>query len=320
MAGRTHQPLINAAPELRQAINAWLEHLAHVERLSPRTLSAYSDDVESFLRFLTGHNARPAGLDDISRLTVTDVRAYLGTRRRQGAGARSLARALAALRKLAAHLERQGLAKTAALQLVRTPKLPQRLPRALAADEAGAMLEDLPAAQAERPAWVEARDRAVLLLLYGAGLRISEALALTPADLAAMKANASLRICGKGGKERIVPMLPVIVAAVEDYVARQPFVLAPEEALFRGVRGRPLGPRAVQALVQDLRARLGLGSNVTPHALRHSFASHLLQGGGDLRTIQELLGHASLSTTQIYTRLDAASLERSFRRAHPRGR
>ena len=316
----TTEALITTNGDMRKAILGWAERLEHVERLSPRTLAAYTSDVESFLRFLTGYHAGPVSLSQISDLKPSDVRAYLSHRRKNGAGPRAVARALAGLRSLILHLEREGLAKTSALQLVKSAKLPERLPRAVSEVEAHNMLELVGDANAARPQWVELRDRAVLLLLYGAGLRISEALGLSLTDARGLEKAGALRIIGKGQKERIVPVLPVISSAINDYLAACPFVLEPQESVFRGLRGKRLGPRAIQALIQNLRGQLGLGEEVTPHALRHAFATHLLQGGGDLRTIQELLGHASLSTTQIYTRLDAASLQRAYKAAHPRGK
>lgn len=318
--GRKAEPLLIAAADILAAKHDWLVRLGQVERLSPRTLAAYTEDVESFCRFLTLHNGEPASLSHISALSASDMRAYLSQRRREGAGSRSLARALSALRNFFSHLERDGLAKTSALALVRGPKLPERLPRAVTETEAEAMLKGIGAVHEAREGWVEKRDEAVLYLLYGAGLRISEALSLTRQGLGEIKATGVLRIIGKGQKERIVPVLPVITSHIEDYLKACPFDIEPDAPIFRGTRGKPLGARAVQSLVEALRAQLGLGEKVTPHALRHAFATHLLQGGGDLRTIQELLGHANLSTTQIYTRLDAKSLETSFKAAHPRGK
>ena len=316
----TTEALITTTSDMRAAAFAWAERLEHVERLSPRTLAAYRADTESFFRFLTSYHGTPASLAAMSGLTPSDLRAYMAERKRRGAGPRTLARALSALKSLTHYLEREGLAKTAALHLVRAAKLPERLPRAVSESEAEDMLSLAGQANAMRPPWVEARDKAVLLLLYGAGLRISEALAVTSLEAAALSQTGALRIIGKGNKERLVPVLPIICTAIEAYMALCPFSLAPEEPVFRGLKGGPLSPRIIQALVQNLRSQLGLGEKVTPHALRHAFATHLLKGGGDLRTIQELLGHASLSTTQIYTRLDAASLEKAYKAAHPRGR
>ena len=312
--------LTKLEPQLSQAFARWLEGLEHVERLSPRTLEAYTRDTQDFLQFLSQYMGGQVSLKTLSDLRATDVRAYLSQRRKQGGGPRTLARALAALRNFFAHLAKDGEVETSAFSLIKGPKLPERLPRALRPQEALTLsaLEGLH--PPKTPQWVVLRDRAVLLLLYGAGLRISEALALTPEAFEGLNTQPVLKVLGKGNKERLVPILPQILMAVEAYVEAYAAPLAKDQPLFRAVRGGPLTPRTVQALVQNLRGQLGLGDEVTPHALRHSFASHLLQGGGDLRAIQELLGHESLSTTQIYTKLDAAGLNRSFKAAHPRGK
>jgi integrase/recombinase XerC len=307
--------LVTARPDLRQAAEAWAEHLSAERRLSPLTLEAYRRDLAQLLAFLAGHLGGAPGLADISRLALTDVRAFLAARRLAGAGARTLARQLAAFRSFARFLERRGLAATTAFRLVRTPKHARRLPRALSEGEARNLLETAEAME-EEP-WIAARDVAVLSLLYGCGLRISEALSISRAE-APVGGRDTLRILGKGGKERIVPVLPAVARAVEAYIAACPFPLAPDRPVFRGARGGPLSPRLVQKAVERLRAALGLGREATPHALRHSFATHLLGRGGDLRAIQELLGHASLSTTQVYTGVDSAHLLDVYARAHPR--
>ncbi|MCD2182386.1 tyrosine recombinase XerC [Rhizobium sp. GN54] len=308
------QLLIIADPALLSERAAWLSALAEERRLSDNTLEAYERDTRQFLAFLTGHLASPARLKDIGNLRPADLRGFLAARRRDGAGARTLGRGLAGLRSFLRHLERKGLVNAAGAAAIRSPKQPKSLPKpltdvqALAVVDAGAQLSEEP--------WISVRNAAVLTLLYGCGLRISEALALTPEDFA--DAPTALRITGKGGKTRIVPLLQAARDGVGDYRRLCPFPLARDKPLFRGARGGPLQPAIIQREMQKLRGALGLPDSATPHALRHSFATHLLAGGGDLRTIQELLGHASLSTTQVYTSVDSARLLEIYDRAHPR--
>jgi integrase/recombinase XerC len=307
--------LVTAAPGLRQAALDWLGHLQHERRLAAKTLEAYGRDLEQFFAFLTGHLGAPPELADISALRPADVRAFMARRRSGGAGARTLGRQIAALRSFARYAGKQGFAETTSFATIRSPKQATSMPKALSIADAQQLI-DTSEAMEEEP-WIAARDKAVLTLLYGAGLRISEALGLTRAE-APVGAVETIRVTGKGGRERVVPVLPAIRRAVEAYIAACPFVLAPAEKLFRGARGGPLSARIVQLATERLRSALGLERSVTPHALRHSFATHLLGRGGDLRTIQELLGHASLSTTQIYTKVDAERLLDVYRKAHPR--
>ena len=311
-----HEPtfLVTAAPGLAQAATEWLAHLGTEKRLAQNTLIAYRRDIGQFFEFLTGHLGAPPGLPDISALRPADVRAFMARRRADGAGAKTLGRQVAALRSFARFCERRGYAATTAFTVVRPPKQPKSIPKALTIADA-ASLVGTAEAMVEEP-WIAARDTAILMLLYGCGLRISEALALTPADAA--DRSDIIRVTGKGGRERVVPVLPAVRQAVAAYVAACPCPLSPNEPLFRGKRGGPLSPRIVQLATERLRGALGLDQTVTPHALRHSFATHLLGRGGDLRTIQELLGHASLSTTQIYTNVDTARLLDIYRSAHPR--
>jgi integrase/recombinase XerC len=293
----------------------WLATLAGEKRFSPRTVEAYGRDVRAFLAFLTEHRGAAPALEDIAALKPGDLRAYLA-RRRRGEDAlsdRSIARALAAIRSFLRFLERRHGAANASLSLVRGPRLKPPPPRPLAEPDAFAVLEAAGADAAEP--WIAARDVAVLTLLYGLGLRISEALGLTDADA---PLPPTLRITGKGAKMRLVPVLAQARAAVERYRALRPFPPDPAGALFRGAKGGPLSPRLVQALMQRTRAGLGLPASATPHALRHSFATHLLGAGADLRSLQELLGHASLSTTQKYTAVDAERLLAAYAAAHPR--
>ncbi|CAK7258223.1 MULTISPECIES: tyrosine recombinase XerC [unclassified Shinella] len=306
--------LIIADPTLMAERQGWLAALAEERRLSDNTLDAYERDTRQFLAFLTQHLAAPARLKDIGDLRPADLRGFLAARRRDGAGARTLSRGLAGLRSFLRHLERKGLANAAGASAVRSPKQPKSLPKPLSDRQAIAVV-DAHEQLAEEP-WIRLRNAAVLTLLYGCGLRISEALSLTPADFAG--APTALRITGKGDKTRIVPLIAPALAGVEDYIKLCPFPLAEDKPLFRGARGGPLQPAIIQREMQKLRGALGLPDSATPHALRHSFATHLLAGGGDLRTIQELLGHASLSTTQVYTGVDSARLLEIYDRAHPR--
>lgn len=298
------------------ALSAWLEHLAHERRLSPRTLEAYGHIGRLYLAFLQKHRGGTQSLADLGRVTAAEVRAHLAERRGgdHPLAARSLSQTLSAIRGFHAFLDRRCGTPAPQLALVRGPRVKASLPRPVTEDQARGMLLE-PEADPDAEPWEAARDRAVLSLLYGCGLRISEALSLIRSDAPLPEA---LRITGKGGKTRMAPVLPAVRAAVEAYLALQPFVLDANQPLFRARRGGPLSPRHVQATVQRLRGRLGLPASATPHALRHSFATHLLGAGADLRSIQELLGHASLSTTQKYTGVDAARLLDAYSSAHPR--
>lgn len=307
--------LVKAVPELRQAAVDWLNHLALERRLAANTVEAYGRDLDQFLGFLTIHLGAPPRLSDLASLRSADIRSFLAARRGGGAGARTLGRQIAALRSFARYAEKNGLPYPSALATVRTPRQPQRLPKALAVDDTLALIETAGALAGEP--WIAARDAAVLTLLYGCGLRLSEALALTRAAAPVGDAE-TIRVTGKGGRERVVPVLPAVRRSVETYLQVCPYALDPGKPLFRGARGGPLSPRIVQLAIERLRGALGLEASATPHALRHSFATHLLGRGGDLRTIQELLGHVSLSTTQVYTSVDSERLLDAYRRAHPR--
>lgn len=299
---------------MRDALARWMDHLRAIDGAADNTTKAYLADVTSFLAFLAGHHGESLGPARVARLTQSDMRAYMAHERGRGLGARSLARALSAVKSFVRWLaDRDGFDTTTVLS-VRGPKLRTRLPRPLAQDAARAMIGAV--GDIARDDWVAARDIAVVTLLYGLGLRISEALGLTGA---AAQLPDTLRIIGKGGKERIVPVLPIARRAVADYVRLCPYPVADEPTLplFRGTRGGPLNPRLIARAMETARMGLGLPSTATPHAMRHSFATHLLAAGGDLRVIQELLGHASLSTTQAYTAVDAARLMEVYDRAHP---
>jgi len=306
--------LVIGHPELLAERQRWLDGLMRERRLSDNTVEAYERDTRQFLTFLTGHLAGPPRLSDIRTLRPADLRGFLAQRRKGGAGARTLGRGLAGLRSFLRYLERNGLANAAGAAAVRSPKQPKSLPKPLTDRDALTVVTSQ-AQLAEEP-WIAARNAAVLTLLYGCGLRISEALGLTPSEFSG--APTSLRIVGKGDKTRIVPLIEAAHAAVATYLKLCPYPIAADAPLFLGARGAKLQPAIIQREMQKLRGALGLPETATPHALRHSFATHLLAGGGDLRTIQELLGHASLSTTQVYTGVDSARLLEIYDRAHPR--
>ncbi len=316
-ARRTRGALLSAAaPDVAEAAEAWLARLAHERRLSAKTQEAYARDLALVLLRLTAHlGARPT-LADFAHLTPADVRAVLASRRADGVAPRTLVRLLAAARSFGRHLEREGQGKVGALAAVRAPKVPKSLPKPVSPEAARALADPATRAGEERAPWVLARDAAVIALLYGAGLRISEALGLTPAQVP--PGVDAITVTGKGNKTRMVPLIPQVTAAIADYAALCPYALAKDRPLFRGAKGGALSPRIVQLAVERMRGALGLPQSATPHALRHSFATHLLARGGDLRAIQELLGHASLSTTQIYTAVDTTALMAAYRAAHPR--
>ena len=305
------------APDLPapDAVNAFLAHLEGEKRASPRTVEAYGRDLSRLLEFLTAHLGTLPTLEHLSRLEPADWRAFLADRRRNGAGARTVQRNLSSARSFFAYVRRRWGLDNPALGLVEAPKAARRLPRPVSETAARALLTET--GETGAPAWIAARDAAVFALMYGGGLRVSEALSLTGRDHPLPDA---LRIAGKGGKTRVVPVLPAVKEAVTAYVDAAPFDIEPDDALFRAVRGGALSPRHVQAAMQTLRSRLGLPSTATPHALRHAFATHLLARGGDLRAIQDLLGHASLSTTQVYAAVETAALARLHAATHPRAR
>lgn len=300
-------------PDVKSLHKAWLAELATTRRLATKTLEAYARDFSQFALFLANHTGGPITKQTLQDLRPGDIRAFMAARRNNDVSSRSLARALSAIKNFAGYLEREGIMHINALNTVRAPKLPKTLPKPLTEGEAKIAL-GLTSDIEDEP-WVAARDTAVLTLCYGAGLRIAEALSLTKNDLS----SANLRVTGKGGKTRLVPVLAIVRSAIEEYLALCPFALNPAEPMFRGAKGGVLSPRIIQLRTAKLRGALGLPPSATPHALRHSFATHLLSAGGDLRAIQELLGHASLSTTQIYTQIDTTQLLDAYRSAHPRG-
>jgi integrase/recombinase XerC len=307
-----------AKPELAAAAEQWLEHLGAERRYSAKTLDAYARDVRQLLAFLGEHLGKKLSLADLQKLEPRDVRAFLAARRAVGITSRSLMRTLAGSRSFARYLERHGKGAIGALSAVRSPKLPKTLPKPLAVGAARRLVETELRAGEDREPWILARDAAVLGLLYGSGLRISEALALKRNEVPEPGQGDSIVVTGKGNKTRMVPVLQQVLSLIADYVAICPYALGPEGPLFVGAKGGPLSPRIVQLAMAGLRGALGLPQTATPHALRHSFATHLLARGGDLRAIQELLGHASLSTTQIYTEVDAERLIEIYRNSHPR--
>ncbi|SDE57892.1 integrase/recombinase XerC [Paracoccus isoporae] len=301
------------SPAMADAVGRWLEGEAGTRDRSPHTISAYRDDAIAFLSFLGGYHGQAATPKSLSGLKQTDMRAFAAAERERGLSARSLARRLSAIRSFLRFLsDREGFDLSAALS-ARGPKYKRSLPRPLAQDQARALLDE--AGSHHPKPWIAARDAAVLTLLYGCGLRISEALSLQGHDWPLAE---TLTIRGKGGRERMVPVLPVARDAIAGYLELCPWPMDPDEALFRGARGGALRAGVLERAVASMRQSLGLPPTATPHAMRHSFATHLLSAGGDLRTIQELLGHASLSTTQVYTGVDDAHLLAVYRKAHPR--
>jgi len=307
-----------ASAGLAAEVVRWLSHLSAERRMSPKTVEAYERDVRQFLGFLTEHAGELVTLKSLAAIEPRDVRAFMASRRAGGIGSRSLMRSLAGARSFARFLERNGKGKVGALSAVRAPKVPKTLPKPISIDAAKQLTDTDLRAGEEREPWVLARDAAVLALLYGSGLRISEALGLTREAVPAPGKGDAITVTGKGNKTRMVPVLPRVLELIAEYVSLCPYDLPDTKPIFLGAKGGPLSPRIVQLTMARLRGALGLAETATPHALRHSFATHLLARGGDLRAIQELLGHASLSTTQIYTAVDTEQLLSVYRSAHPR--
>jgi len=311
------EAVIVAAPDLQRAVEAWFAYLSVERQLAGNTSEAYGRDLGQFLAFLATQLNRLPTLAHLNALAARDIRAFLAARRAQGVGSRSLSRTLSALRMFFRFLERRGLGKNDAVRAVALPKLPHSVPKPLTAIKATALVDGANIATPDAADWITARDTAVLALLYGSGLRISEALSLTRKD-APIRGRDMLRVTGKGGKTRVVPVLPVVREAIERYLSLCPMQLGSDDPLFVGARGGQLSPRIIQLVIARARGALGLPETATPHALRHSFATHLLGAGADLRAIQELLGHASLSTTQGYTEVDRDHLLKTYAKAHPR--
>jgi len=301
------------SPAMQDALAGWLSAQKALNNAADNTITAYQTDLLGFLSFVTRHFGEETGIAPLTRVGLSDMRAFMAHERGRGVSARSLARSISAIKSFYRWLaEREGFDATAVLS-TRAPKFTNKLPRPLAIDAAKAMIETVELQARED--WIAARDAAVLTLLYGCGLRISEALGLTFADVPLPEV---LRIFGKGGKERLVPVIAPARNAVDRYCKLMPFANEPETPLFRGVRGGALSARSIQKVMEQTRMQLGLPATATPHALRHSFATHLLGAGGDLRAIQELLGHATLSTTQAYTAVDTARLLEVYENSHPK--
>ncbi|MGO8907961.1 MAG: tyrosine recombinase XerC [Bradyrhizobium sp.] len=307
-----------AASDVTLEMTRWLSHLRAERRLSPKTSEAYARDVRQFLQFLGEHWGKRVTLAGFAALQASDVRAFMAMRRASDIGGRSLMRTLAGLRSFGRFLEREGKGKVGALSAIRAPKVGKTLPKPIQMAAAKRFADADERAGESRDPWIWARDAAVMALLYGSGLRISEALGLKRRDVPLPGAGDVLIVTGKGNKTRMVPVLQNVLALVQDYVAMCPHPLPAEGPVFVGARGGPLSARIIQLTMERLRGALGLPDSATPHALRHSFATHLLSRGGDLRAIQELLGHASLSTTQIYTGIDSERLLEVYKSAHPR--
>jgi integrase/recombinase XerC len=305
---------LRAADDLRAAACAWLAHMAHELGRADNTLVAYERDLRQFLAWLERDLGRIPMLADLARIDARQLRGFMASRRQAKVGSRSLARSLSGLRTFFRWLEMEDGAHNRAIRQVARPRVGHGIPKPLAVEKAAAVVDGGMAADLD---WIAARDAAVLMLLYGSGLRISEALGIARRD-APTEGREVLRVVGKGARERLVPVLPVAQAAVSRYLAQCPYALAPDGPLFLGAKGGPLSPRIVQLRMERLRDALGLPDTATPHALRHSFATHLLSAGADLRQIQELLGHASLSTTQVYTEVDRDRLLAVYDKAHPR--
>jgi len=310
--------LASADPSIAQEMARWLSHLGAERRLSPKTLEAYGRDLRQCLDFLCSHWGERVTLERFAALEATDVRAFMAMRRADDIAGRSLMRALAGLRSFGRFLEREGKGKVGALSAIRAPKVAKSLPKPLPMASAKRLADADERAGEERETWILVRDAAVMALLYGSGLRISEALGLKRREVPKAGEDDVLVVTGKGNKTRMVPVLQNVLALIDEYVAMCPHALPADGPIFVGARGGPLSPRIIQLAMERLRGALGLPDSATPHALRHSFATHLLSRGGDLRAIQELLGHSSLSTTQVYTGIDSERLLEVYASAHPR--
>lgn len=307
-----------AEQDLILQLTRWTSHLRAERRLSPKTLEAYTRDIRQFLNFLGEHWGHSVSLLRFAALDAADIRSFMSARRADDIGGRSLMRALAGLRSFARFLEREGLGAVSAFSAIRAPKISKTLPKPIQITSARRLADADERAGENREPWIWQRDAAVMALLYGSGLRISEALGLKRQDVPAPGAGDVVTVIGKGSKSRMVPVLHNVLSLIDGYARACPHPLPPAGPMFVGARGGPLSPRIIQLTMARMRGALGLPDSATPHALRHSFATHLLSRGGDLRAIQELLGHASLSTTQIYTGIDTERLLDVYQNAHPR--
>ncbi len=301
------------APDLQDVLARWQDWLQFEKHVSPHTFRAYCSDLTQFITFIVEHKGGVPSLDDLSKIGIRDWRAWMSRKAMDGASNASRARSLSGVKNFLTWMDKQGIMHNPTIDIVRSPKIPHKLPRPLHEKQALNVLES--AALLVKDDWVGQRDRALFTLLYGCGLRIDEALSL---NLSQMPRDGVLQVLGKGNKERQVPVLDIVTQAIEAYLALCPFPAVPERPIFLGTRGGRLSQGMAQKAMRALRAALDLPGNATPHALRHSFATHLLQNGANLREIQELLGHSSLSTTQRYTEVNAAELMKVYRAAHPR--
>ncbi len=300
---------------MNEAIADFITYLTQTKHYSAHTVVGYETDIRGFIRFFENFSGADVGLQNLAAADTICFRAYLADRQRNGLTPKSTARALSAVRAFYKFLGRQHGIKNSAIDLISAPKIPKKLSKAISTDSVANIHDALMQLDADQP-WIGARDWALVVLIFGCGLRISEALALRNRDVAARP--ATLRILGKGNKERLVPVLPAVYDALEKYTALRPFGAGGDDALFRSVRGLPMSPRMAQKSIESVRKYLQLPDYVTPHALRHTFATALLADGADLRTLQELLGHSSLSTTQLYTRVNMAEISAIYSAAHPR--
>jgi len=303
------------AADLQARLNEWSDSLAFEKRLSKHTLRAYATDMGHFLSFLIDYKETSPSINDIAGVDIRDFRAWMSRKAMEGVGNVSRARSLSGVKNFLSWLDKKGIAHNAAISTVRSPKLAHKLPRPLHEKQALEVLEN--AGLLVKEDWVGARNAALFTLLYGCGLRIDEALSLNIKD---MPRDGFLVVMGKGGKERRVPVIALVERSLRAYLESMPFSKQPEDPIFRGIQGKRLNQGVAQKAMRDIRKTLGLPSNATPHALRHSFATHLLQNGANLREIQELLGHSSLSTTQRYTEIDAKTMLETYRNAHPRAK
>ncbi len=321
LLGQQDAPLAECHSAVNTHIRNWLIWLISEKRSSNKTVDAYLADLQQFFIFLTDHLGDYATMKALESLSLQDFRAFLSVRKSAGLTARSLARNLSSLRSFFKYLEKNNILSNGNIKNITSPKIGHSLPKPLSPNMSKKLIAEVSNIPRDRTTddddWVDARDMAVLVLLYGCGLRISEALNLNGKDIHAIK-SGTMTITGKGNKARLVPILPIAQHSIAHYQSLCPYVSDAPDPLFYGVRGKRLGARAIQKKTEKLRYQLGLPESATPHALRHSFATHLLTAGGDLRTIQELLGHASLSSTQIYTEVNAEYLKDIHQKSHPR--
>lgn len=301
------------ADDLADKLVKWHNYLNVEKQLSPHTLRAYSTDAEHFISFLFNHLGKRPGLDDLSQISLRDFRSWMSRKAMEGTSNASRARSLSGIKNLLTWLDKQGIMHNAAINTVRSPKLPHKLPRPLHEDQAMEIIDQADTLEVED--WIGKRNKALFILLYGSGLRINEALSL---NIEHLPRDGFMRVLGKGNKERQVPVIQIVETTINEYLELCPYAKDKERPLFLGSRGKRLSQGVAQRAMRNLRGALGLPGNATPHAFRHSFATHLLQNGANLREIQELLGHSSLSTTQRYTEVNAEEMMRIYKNAHPR--